>query len=525
MTGSPMIYLFLTSLKNRIKGFIKKPLKLLYVLFFVGLFVFSAVGVSKVDDNPDKVFRPMSELFAGAAALYLLIFILTAISGFSRGGSMFKMQDVNFLFTSPMHPRKLLWYGILRQMGTSLTLGLFLLYQYAWLHSVFGITFPVLLIFIVGYSLSLFCGQLTAMVIYSFTNRSDKLRGILRAVFWALLLAFPVYLAVRVLLSGLTLSDAAAIVMGPSGLLLPVAGWIAQLIAGVLQGSSVIGGALLLTLFVAALGAMLLFGDPDYYEDVLETAEYTYNILSAQKEGVVAEAVPKNVKLGKIGLQGGWGSNAFYFKHRLENRRSRVLLISPTALIFSGVSILFSVFMKGTQGAAIGVLAFSVYMQIFSVALGRLNKELTKPFIYLVPEPSVNKLIQCSRELLPGAVAQAILIFVPVAFLLSVPPILTVSLALAHISYSILFTAGLVVLERLWGGASKSLTILLFFVVLLVLSAPGVAIAVFASSMGFLAVLGEGVPFILITVCNIAVAALAAFLCSDMLENADFGAN
>ena len=32
-----------------------------------------------------------------------------------------------------------------------------------------------------------------------------------------------------------------------------------------------------------------------------------------------------------------------------------------------------------------GILAMSTYMQLFSVALGRFNRELIKPYIYLIP--------------------------------------------------------------------------------------------------------------------------------------------
>jgi hypothetical protein len=296
---------------------------------------------------------------------------------------------------------------------------------------------------------------------------------------------------------------------------------------GIMQGGSfLLAGILLLAVYIAGLTIVLVFGDPDYYEDVLETAEYTYNLLAARKDGVVPEAVPKNVKLGKLGLGGGWGASAFYYKHSLENRRSRKLLIQPTALVFAIVSILFSLFMKGASHNDVAVLAFSVYMLIFSAALGRFNKELTKPFVYMVPEPSMTKLIQCTREMFLGAAAQAILIFVPVGIFLSFPPLLILSLASAHMSFSILFTAGLVVLERLWSGvSSKGLAMMLYIVVLLLLALPGTAAAIAVSLSGFLSTFGGSIAYFVLALCNAAVAALAAFLCRDMLDYADFGSN
>ena len=37
-------------------------------------------------------------------------------------------------------------------------------------------------------------------------------------------------------------------------------------------------------------------------------------------------------------------------------------------------------------------VCLATYMQMFFVAIGRLLKELTKPYIYLVPEPPMKKL-------------------------------------------------------------------------------------------------------------------------------------
>ena len=72
----------------------------------------------------------------------------------------------------------------------------------------------------------------------------------------------------------------------------------------------------------------------------------------------------------------------------------------------------FSFFMR--ESGILPVFAFAVYLQLFTAGQSRINRELYKPFIYLVPESSFSKLLHCLRELVPSALAEAIVVFVPV---------------------------------------------------------------------------------------------------------------
>ena len=114
----------------------------------------------------------------------------------------------------------------------------------------------------------------------------------------------------------------------------------------------------------------------------METAETAQSAITAQKEGQLNEVVPKNVKVGKTGLGKGWGASAIFYKHKVENRRSGVFFFSNMSLLFAAIIIVASVFMKDT--GLVGIFAFATYMQLFTVALGRFNRELIKPYIYLI---------------------------------------------------------------------------------------------------------------------------------------------
>ncbi len=80
------------------------------------------------------------------------------------------------------------------------------------------------------------------------------------------------------------------------------------------------------------------------------------------------------MSLGKTGFGRGAGAEMFYYKHKLENRRSRILILDTVSLIWVACVIVFSLFMQ--DSGVMPVFVMATYLQIFSVALGRFNKEL-----------------------------------------------------------------------------------------------------------------------------------------------------
>jgi hypothetical protein len=177
--------------------------------------------------------------------------------------------------------------------------------------------------------------------------------------------------------------------------------------------------------------------------------------------------------------------------------------------------IVFSLLMRSIYA----VFAMATYMQIFTVMLGRFNRELTKPYIYLVPEPPLKRLLWSLAELLPSSFVEALVIFVPVGLILDLGFFDILLCVLARLSFAFLFTAGNIVVERLWGGVtSRMLVVLLYFAAASLLAAPGIVLAVWLTG-----VLGESVAVLLLalTAANIPASLLALFLCRNMLEYAE----
>lgn len=133
---SPLVYLTAVKLKNQLKGVLKSPAKLLYGVFLIAMFALVAFAKNEtVGGN----FRSISELGAILTIFYTIMFLMVFVTGSSSNTPMFTLSDVTLLFPSPLSPNKILFYGLFRQLGVSLLLGFFLLFQYGWLNSVYGV--------------------------------------------------------------------------------------------------------------------------------------------------------------------------------------------------------------------------------------------------------------------------------------------------------------------------------------------------------------------------------------------------
>ena len=461
--------------------------------------------------------------------MYLMVF---AAGSSSSNSPMFTLSDVTLLFPAPLSSNKILVYGLVRQLGLSLVLGFFILFQYSWMHGVYGVEVPGLLLVILGYGLTLFFAQLSSMAgctcAPAATRPPPKRCG--TASFGAAALYGVLGLAAcRQSPAGPgpgrgigepAVAAGAGYFGSLPGLLFPVSGWSAGLVGAILSGGWAQAGlfALLLLALFGLLLALVLTCKNNYYEDVLETAETAQSAVTAQKEGQLNEVVPKHVKVGKTGLNKGWGASALYYKHRVENRRSGVFFLSNMALIFDAIIIACAFFMKdaGLQG----VLAMSTYMQLFTVALGRFNRELIKPYIYLLPEPPLKKLLYAIKESLISDALEAVVLFVILGFILEASPVAMAFCVLARISFSLLFTAGNVVVERVFGMvSSKTLIFLFYFLVLIVMALPGIAACVAVSIL--LPALGVAGALLALAAVNAAIAVLALWLCRNLLQYAE----
>ena len=515
---SALLYLLFHKAKNRIKEIFHRPSEMILLLIGVALVVF-VIFTGNMDVSPERL-RPREEFNAIVFALFALVFVLTAKNGFVNGASMFSMADINLLFTGPNQSKTLLSYGLFSQMGRSLMLGVFILYQYSWVHSQYGVTVGGLVAVLVGYGMTVFLGQMTAMLLYSFTSGSDKKVRIAKGVFYGVVGVFVLYFAWMVYkadgenILARVLSAAASPVLH----FFPAAGFVRIGVVGALEGNigkiaigvgCFIGCLILYYLLVSVLHM-------DYYEDVLKATEVSFSAITARKEGKAQEMAPRNIKVGKTGLGKGFGASAIAQKHVVENRRGRVLLLDLSSVIMAVITIAFSFFVK----EMVAGLAMSIYLLIMTIRTGRWAKELVLPYVYLIPEPPFKKLLYMLKEQIPVLLAQSVVTFVPFYFIFRCDWLTIAAFVLARTVAGFLFIGVDLLLHR-WFGVSgnKALLIMLYFGLCMLVAVPGVILAVVLSQLLFLPV---SFSVIAMTLLDALVALLLLFCSRNVLSISEF---
>ncbi len=510
-------YLLSRKIINRIKEAFHRPAELILIILFVFLMGFTVFAGNA--EEPVTALRDINELYAIILALYTLIFILTSKSGFVNGASMFSMADVNLIFTGPKKQSGVLFYGLLSQLGRSLILGFFILYQYSWLHDSYGISFGTLIIILVGYGITVFLSQMFAMLIYCVTSGSDRKNKIFKSVYLLVIGAFFAYLFIKVCLGGgsllkntVTLANSAVMNF------FPISGFVRMGVVGAIGKKYV---SLIISLACFAAFCVIYFIlisviNADYYEDVLKATEISFSAITARKEGKAVEAAPRNVKVGKTGFTKGEGASAIAQKHKIENRRAKFFILDTMGVIMAVITIAIGFFSK----SAVFALLFDVYMMIFTVSAGRWAKELSLPYIYLIPEPPFKKLLYALREQFPSLVMQSVIIFGVLFCLIEMTIPEAVSFALAKVSFGFMFIGVNLLISRLLGNSeSKAFIVFVYFIFAFIFAIPGLAAAFAAYSMFFT---GIWLAVVIMSVINIVVSMVLVFLCRNILECAQY---
>ena len=510
-------FLIIKKFKNRLIEIIKKPSQLIMMLVFVLLIGFTVF--SGETGHSQAPHRDINEFYSAVMLLYTFAFILVSKNGFSNGASMFSMADVNLIFVSPFKNTSVLFYGLISQLGRSLTLGLFILYQSALVRSTYGVTFGGLVVVLVGYGLTVFLSQMLAMLIYSLTSSDDKKCNIAKTVYYSVIGVFAAYLVLSALKMGsFNLQNLVAASKSVVIRFFPVSGATALAVEGVLSQNTayIICALIYVAIFCALFYAVVYFLGNDYYEDVLKSAEVSFSAITSRKEGKVQENVPRNIKTGKTGFDKGFGASVLFEKHKKENRRSRTFSLNGLSLVFIGLSVVYSFIMPDP----VAIFALNAYMLTMGVASGRWAKELTLPYVYLIPEKSSKKLFYILKEQIPHLIIESILCFIPVYFILHLTIFETVGMIVARVSFGFIFTGINLLLQRLFGHSDKKLLVLMvYFLFIVLFTLPSIASAVFIN--GFLPFNPE-FSYIAMAIVNTVISAVLIFCCRNILQFADY---
>lgn len=514
-----IFYLWRTTLKNQIKDLKRHPGKLVayIVLIAIMVLVFVSSAMQGKQDGPDSL-RSIEELGAIIFALFMFLFVTQVMQGISTGATFFKMSDVNLLFVSPTSPKKILAYGLVRQMGMSLLISFFILFQAGTLKGFYGVGIKGVFIIFAGYYIVTFMSSVVSMAIYAITSGNERNKKIAKGLVYICIA--PVIISILFKVNS-GIGGVNAIIDGINfsfNQWIPFVGWIKALTYGAVVGN--MEGTLIyfiLTILAAAIVIIAMIkSNNNYYEDVLGATENLHSRMVDAKNGKVAEVgINKKIKLKSTGINHGKGANVFFYKHMLENRRAGKVIFDTYTIIQVVIALVFTVTMND-YGNILITFSMATYVQLFMSFTGRWVRELTMHYIYIMPQSPFRKLISVISEGILKSFIDGVIIFVLVGIMLKSSPVEIGICILARGGFGVLFIAADVLAQRVLKTiASKGLLMILNFIVIIIVALPGIIGA------GVVAGITNGsIVCLLITLAwNIIISLIIIGLCRNVLHN------
>lgn len=491
---SALLYIIRKQIKNIIRGLARKPLALIgYILIgmmLMGSLVMVLLMPSGTVRHGDNAL--FSAIFTG---LIIIALYFSLKQGIEKGSSYFRLSDVNLVFTAPFRPSKVLLYGFIKHMGTSLLIVLFTIFQIPnvknnFMLQSYGIW--VILLSVLFYSLLY---PIVGMILYTFSSFSSRRRTLTKRVLDALAVLFVAGLVMSVLQKQSLLGGAVTYLNNDVFIWMPLIGQLRSIASTAVYG---IGPSFwlsvgILTVIIAAFITVLYKSDVDYYEDVLAATEQMEQRIRAKRQGRDASLTQRKARKVKGGISGD-GARAIFGKSLLEYRKtSYFMFFDKSSLIIALAGIGFKYLMPESQSSIFFTLFFSAYMLFFFTVQGKWPAELDKPYVFLIPESSGKKLLFTTlpeniKNLLDGILLFTISYFIfktslPVAFMCIV----------CYTLYGAIYIYADIVSRRLFGSVhSKAMQIFIKLFVSVFVVIPGIilmAIAAFAIKNEFVSVL------------------------------------
>ncbi|MGN0447248.1 MAG: putative ABC exporter domain-containing protein [Acutalibacteraceae bacterium] len=505
---SSLIYLTLTTAKNKFRNMLSHPGRIImYLLFFA--FIFFNVFRGGLSSQS----RDINELYAIIFGFFTLNFAVTVYEGFNSGGTIFSLSDVTFLFPSPVKPSLIILYGMLNRLGASVVFGLAFIYEYPLLMSSYNLSFADFAVILLFFGLTVFLSRIISMIIYFFSCGDENKKKLFKTAFFLILLLLAATIIIEgELYNGFSLESLLKGVTSPYVKLFPVSGVMLWAIEGYMTGrlTPVIICLCLIGLFVFISFLVLTKSKRSYYEDVVLSSTK-----STSADNMTSESAPSKVRdsgsLGKSGLGFGSGAAAIFSKHIKENFRSKRLFITGTTVI----SLVFVVASMFSMGDIISVFVGSISIMSLSVLSARWYSELGKPYIYLIPQSPVKKLFFACLEQAPVLFAESIICLLPALIIARLLPFDFIAMVLSRVSFGMLMlSSSLLTYKILPKGKIGRAHILINSLVAMVFSVPAVAVMYLSSMIWYNSL---ALSFLLAIPVNFVLTAVLFFLSRNLL--------
>ena len=505
---TPLFYIFRKTIKNYILELKKKPVILiLYTLILIFLMF---VIVSTFILPQRNIIEGRIDTYGAIVTASILVVLWYGINnGIEKGSSFFRLADVNLVFTAPISPTKVLIYGFIKQLFTTVFFVFFLLFQIPNLRNFLPITGEgVVIICLVAFFL-VFTMSILGLLTYSIVSKSSKNRSLAKKLFNGSTAIFGLTLLYNIFVY----KDFELAIVGFLNnkvfIYIPFIGWLKSILMAAVNGITYTFyiNVLLCIAFIIVMIYALYKLNTDYYEDVLAATDRKEELVAMKKSGKgnvnYGRKKFRKIKSGKIGN----GASAIFYRHLLEYKKFGIPFIDRMTFIMIGTGIASRYIFKDLGMSAI--LYFTIYMLFFFTLQGKWGQELSKPFIYLIPYSSISKLFYATLADLIKYTIDGFILFIIAGIIFKSGAIIAILSALSYASFGAIYTYGDVLSRRMLGEAhSKTLQMFAKMGITLLVVLPGIITFVVLSIISKDGASMEYIRYIILICYNI----LASFL-------------
>jgi hypothetical protein len=478
-----MLYLIWANIKGILRNMKKKKGQLVLWIFLIAIFVMMLFANNEADDLVQWI--PDEYLASAYAAIVILVAALTINNGIKKGSSSYRKADIQFVFPSPVSPRLILVYGFLKQLYISILVVLWFVFQSFTIRNIFGLDERGFYVFLIAVFFVVVYMPVSSMLLYSITLRKEGAKKLMQRIYLWIAIAFAgAFIGLTIYYSD-PLAAAQAIVGGKAFEYVPVLGWLVVVLKAAKWGFTpwTWGAIGLLTATLGIIVWRLLAPEIPFYEEVLKQTDEKEMKIQAKRSGSSNMNMgPKKARKASI-VYKGTGAKAIFYRQLLEFKKAGFLFVDRVTLIMLAIGVAGGFILQKTGIPTISVFYVAIYLNFLFAFNGKWVKELSTPFIYLVPGTPMQKLWYSTaanhiKHLLDGTA-----IFIPIMIITGFDPILCLGYILAYAAIGSVFIYGDVLARRMFGAMHSGTLSSMFkvFSIMILLAPPIAAFAIVSS--------------------------------------------
>lgn len=432
-----LLYITKRTIINRVKQALKRPITYLYIVGGCAYLFMIAFGFGRIFEK--MKFNSAFGLVAIISLWTVYIYGTNFVGYANKKGVLFKPSHTHFIFTAPINPKLILLYGANKNFLMSFIVAVIFCTGGATIFKLQG--GQVVLLFLVSFVLEVILEGSQIVFLYVNESLSERTLKMVSKLVYVLLIGIAVFLFWYIRTYGFSLDSIKGLVNFPAIQMIPLIGWNIALYHLILLGPSTIN-VICSILYILSVVASLMVAvkmkcTGGYYEDAAKFADDYVEFRSKNKRGDTTLSIGKKKTFKKVtSTYEATGAKAIFYRQLLEYKKERFFIFGYMTLVCAALAfVLIKVIGKPSgvdpQFFLLGAMAYMVLLA--SGYMGKWEKELKNPYIYLIPDTSLKKMWYATVLEHIKAAIDGLIFAVPIGIAWKIAPINVIIVVLTYV--------------------------------------------------------------------------------------------